>query len=260
MASNQQCKAFIAEIAPIIQKVAKERGYSICSTVIAQACVEDAYGTSILGKKYHNYFGMKCGSAWKGKSVNLRTKEEYTVGTLTSIRDNFRAYDSMEEGVRGYYDFISAKRYANLKTATTAQQYAERLKADGYATSSTYVNTLMNTVKKWNLEEWDNFDKQPVVDVKPIQPSKPTYDIGKTYKTKVALNVRKLPEGDKVLRSQMTPNGKQHSYDDGNGYGVLRKNTRVTCQGTDDRANGDIWIKIPSGWIAAYYRGKFYVE
>lgn len=162
MASNQECKNFIAEIAPIIQKVAKERGYSVCSTVIAQACIESAYGTSSLGYKYHNYFGMKCGSSWKGKSVNMRTKEEYSVGILTSIRDNFRAYDSMEEGVNGYYDFIQYKRYANLKTATTPQMYAERLKQDGYATSSTYVNTLMNTVHKWDLTKYDNNIQNPI--------------------------------------------------------------------------------------------------
>lgn len=157
MASSQDCKKFIAEIAPLMQKEAKERGYQICSTAIAQACIESAYGTSSLGWKYHNYFGMKCGSSWKGASVNMRTKEEYTPGTLTTIRDNFRAYPDMMSGVKGYYDFISSKRYSNLKTATTPQMYAERLKADGYATSSTYVNTLMNTVRKWDLTTWDNF-------------------------------------------------------------------------------------------------------
>ena len=105
---------------------------------------------------------MKCGSSWKGASVNMKTKEEYTVGTLTTIRDNFRAYPTMTEGVNGYYDFISTKRYANLKTATTPQMYAERLKADGYATSSSYVNTLMNTVRKWDLDKYDS--NNPVTD------------------------------------------------------------------------------------------------
>ena len=153
--SSAQAKEFINQIAPLIVAEGKKRGYKIFSTVIAQAIIESASGTSSLGYKYHNYFGMKCGSSWKGKSVNLRTKEEYTVGTLTSIRDNFRVYDSMAEGVAGYYDFISTKRYANLKSAQTAQEYAERLKADGYATSSTYVNTLVNTVKKYNLTKYD---------------------------------------------------------------------------------------------------------
>lgn len=153
--TSAQAKKFINEIAPLIQAEAKKRGYKICSTVIAQAIIESGV-TSTLAVKYHNYFGMKCGSAWRGKSVNLRTKEEYKVGTLTSIRDNFRAYDSMAEGVAGYYDFISTKRYANLKTASDYKEYAEFLKKDGYATSSTYVNTLVSTVRKYDLTKYDS--------------------------------------------------------------------------------------------------------
>ena len=153
--TSAQAKAFIDHIAPLIQAEAHRRGYPICSTVIAQAIIEGAAGTSSLAKYYHNHFGLKCGSKWKGPSVNLKTKEEYTPGTLTSIKDNFRVYPDDVAGVAGYYDFINTSRYANLKTATSAQQYAERLKADGYATSSSYVNTLMNTVNKYNLTQYD---------------------------------------------------------------------------------------------------------
>ena len=155
MATAEEVRAFIEKIAPLIQKESKERGYKVASPIIAQACIESAYGTSSLGYKYHNYFGMKCGSSWRGKSVNLKTKEEYTVGTLTTIRDNFRVYDSMEDGVKGYFDFISTKRYANLKEATSPMQYLEMIKADGYATSSTYVATNMNIVHKYLLDRYD---------------------------------------------------------------------------------------------------------
>ena len=155
MATQAQINNFISQIAPLIQKYAKLYGYKVCSTIIAQACCESNFGISSLGAKYHNYFGMKCGSSWKGKSVNLKTKEEYTVGVLTTIKDNFRAYDNMEDGVKGYFDFISMKRYANLKTATTPQKYAELLKTDGYATSSRYVNTLVTYVNKFNLAQFD---------------------------------------------------------------------------------------------------------
>lgn len=155
MATKQQQKDFISKIAPLMVKEAKKRGYKIVSTAIAQACIESAWGLSGLAK-FHNYFGLKCGSKWTGRSVNMKTKEEYTPGTLTTIRDNFRAYGSMEEGVRGYYDFISASRYANLKTATTPLQYAQRLKEDGYATSSSYANTLISTVSKWDLGNYDS--------------------------------------------------------------------------------------------------------
>lgn len=159
MATEKQINDFIKTIAPIIQEYAKKNGYKIASAIIAQACLESAYGLSGLSANYYNYFGLKCGSAWKGKSVNLSTKEEYTKGTLTNIKDNFRVFDNMAAGVAGYFEFISTTRYKNLKTAKTPQEYLERIKADGYATSSTYVANNMALIEKYNLTKYDDFSK-----------------------------------------------------------------------------------------------------
>lgn len=177
--TTAQAKSFIAMIAPLMQAEAKKRGYKVVSTAIAQAIIEGAAGTSALAKKYHNHFGLKCGSKWKGASVNMKTKEEYSVGTLTTIKDNFRAYPNDEEGVKGYYDFINTSRYANLKTASTPIEYAQRLKADGYATSSSYVNTLTSTVNKYDLQRYDNLYAyfEPVVN-EPLNLDKPTVKKG----------------------------------------------------------------------------------
>ena len=162
MASSAQAKAFINEIGYIIQEEAKARGYQVCSPIIAQACIESAFGTSQLSRApFFNFFGMKCGSSWKGRSVNMSTKEEYTPGQLTTIRDNFRAYESMEEGVKGYFDFISTNRYANLKGAATPKEYLELIKKDGYATSSSYVNTNMNCISRYDLERFDWNESAP---------------------------------------------------------------------------------------------------
>ena len=160
--SSAQAKDFINYIAPMIKEEGKARGYKIFSTVIAQAIVESAAGTSWISKEpYWNFFGMKCGTTWKGRNVNAQTKEEYTKGTLTTIKANFRAYDTDVEGVKGYYDFIKYKRFENLKTASDYKQYAEYLAADGYATSSTYTQTLINTVNKYNLTKWDEAVEAP---------------------------------------------------------------------------------------------------
>ena len=150
-------ETFIETIGPLIRKEAINRGYFVASPVIAQACLESNYGRSVLSARYFNYFGLKCGSSWKGKSVNLSTKEEYTTGVLTTIRDNFRVYNSAAEGVKGYYDFISAKRYSNLKSAKSPYDYLTLIKADGYATSSTYVTSNMNVITKYNLKRFDDF-------------------------------------------------------------------------------------------------------
>lgn len=163
MANMAQAKAFIKEIAPMIQLEAKNRGYKVCSPIIAQACIESNYGLSKLSQApFFNYFGMKCGSSWKGRSVNMATKEEYN-SQLVSIRDNFRCYDSMSDGVKGYFDFISTKRYANLKNASTAKEYLELIKKDGYATSSSYVGTNMNVINKFSLDtQYDDIVEKPV--------------------------------------------------------------------------------------------------
>jgi flagellum-specific peptidoglycan hydrolase FlgJ len=159
MSYSQEQIAFINALAPLVQAECIKRGYHVASPILAQASVESfkKQGLSQLASKYNNFFGMKCGDKWTGKSVNLSTKEEYTKGTLTPIEDNFRVYDSMEQGVKGYFDFINTRRYANLKTATTPIQYLERIKADGYATSSKYVNTNLERIQVMNLTRFDNF-------------------------------------------------------------------------------------------------------
>lgn len=167
MATAVEISTFIEQIAPLIQAEARRRGYKVASPIIAQACIESAFGTSSLGYKYHNYFGMKCGSSWNGKSVNLKTKEEYKVGVLTTIKDNFRVYDSMKDGVAGYFDFISTKRYENLKDARTSKEYLELIKADGYATSSTYVQTNMNVIIKYGLSKYDDLSSPPAKVITP---------------------------------------------------------------------------------------------
>ena len=148
-------KNFAINIAKYVRKYAPKYGIKVYSPIIAQAIHESGWGESSLAWKYHNYFGMKCGTAWTGKSVNLSTKEEYTAGTLTTIRDNFRVYDNMEQGVKGYFEFISKPRYANLKGVTSPRQYLQNIKNDGYATGSQYVDHTMAVVDIYSLTQFD---------------------------------------------------------------------------------------------------------
>ena len=146
---------FIGAVAPIVQKYAPQYGIKVCSPIIAQAILESAWGGSKLSAKYHNYFGLKCGSKWTGKSVNMKTTEEYTPGAKAVIRDNFRVYDSIEAGIKGYFEFIQLERYSNLRGITDPQKYLETIKAVGYATSSTYVSDLMKVIKAYDLTRYD---------------------------------------------------------------------------------------------------------
>lgn len=146
---------FVLDIANYVRKYAPQYGIKVYSPIIAQAIHESGWGESKLSAKYHNYFGLKCGTKWTGKSVNMKTQEEYSAGSLSTISANFRAYDSMEEGVKGYFEFIQLPRYANLKGVTSPRQYLQNIKNDGYATGSQYVNNTMNLVNLYNLTQFD---------------------------------------------------------------------------------------------------------
>ena len=147
--TNQE---FIDQIAVYVKKYAAIFGICVHSPIIAQAILESGWGKSKLAATYHNYFGLKCGTKWTGKSVNMNTQEEYEPGVLTTIADNFRVFDSMEEGVKGYFEFIQLSRYQNLKGITDPKTYLETIKADGYATSSAYVQNNMNLLNSTNLQ------------------------------------------------------------------------------------------------------------
>ena len=87
--------------------------------------------------------------------------------------------------------------------------------------------------------------------------STPSYQVGKVY-TLLAdhLRVRTGPGTGYATKAykNLTANAKAHAY----ANGTLEKGTRVTCKDVR-KVGSDIWIKTPSGWIAAYYGGKKYV-
>lgn len=150
---------FISLIWSNCELFADEYGIKCIPAIVGQAIIESNWGRSQLSAKYHNYFGLKCGAYWNGKSVNLKTKEEYKAGTFTTIKDNFRVYDSMKNGVKGYFDFINTKRYANLKGVEDARTYLKLISADGYATSTKYVDTVMSAVDNYVMK-WLEIDGQ----------------------------------------------------------------------------------------------------
>ena len=146
---------FMDSIAKYARKYAPQYGICIVSPAITQAILESGWGQSKLAAQYHNYFGLKCGTKWTGKSVNMATKEEYKPGVLTDIRDNFRVFDSMEDGVKGYFEFIKLERYHNLRGITDPKKYFETIIKDGYATSSTYVENCMALLDQYKLTQYD---------------------------------------------------------------------------------------------------------
>lgn len=170
MASTTQIATFIEQIAPCAQYAYKTLGKVKPSVCIGMACCECGYGTA-GSVKYYSYLGHKVGSGktalkyWNGGFVNLKTREEYTVGTHTTIVDAFRTYESMQQCVLNFYELLNTGLYSRVKADSDYVTQMRQIKACGYMTSSTEVNTVLSIIQKYNLTKYDFNSGTPVYPV-----------------------------------------------------------------------------------------------
>lgn len=168
MATEAQKIAFITELAPCAQEAYRKIGKVYPSICIGMGCVESAYGTSSIMRKHNAFFGQKVGTGktatkyWGGKFFTSKTKEEYTVGTHTVITSAFRAYDSMQQCVDNFYELLNTSLYKRVQAGVPYQTQMQQIKACGYMTSSTEVNSVITLIKKYNLTQYDNGVYVPV--------------------------------------------------------------------------------------------------
>ena len=146
---------FINSIAPYVQKWQKQYGFGVCSAIIAQACLESAFGQSDKAQ-YNNYFGLK----YKGNRVTCNsgkftsTSAEWKDGKYYPIITEWYAFADMDDGVQGYFQFIGSGKY-KVKGITDPEAYLQALKDGGYATSPNYVANNMRVVDTYGLRKYD---------------------------------------------------------------------------------------------------------
>jgi flagellum-specific peptidoglycan hydrolase FlgJ len=144
--------------APLAYEVTKGTGI-YAETLLAMAIVESQGkvngifypGAGLVARKANNYFGIKKGVNWKGKTISLPTP-----GDADKI-SVFRVYNSFEESAKDYINFLKRnKRYekAGVFTAPNYQEQIINIARAGYAESTNYANVITsvaNSVKK-NIE------------------------------------------------------------------------------------------------------------
>lgn len=171
--NNQQ---FIDTIAPYVQSWSRVFGFGVPSAIIAQACLESAYGTSKKAEHY-NYFGLK----YRNNRVTCYSEvftdtsyEQKPDGTYVPIITQWYGFSDMNTGVEGYFQFINTGNYSEAKQATTPRSYLQGLKNAGYATSQKYVDNCMAVVNKYNLTQYDGekpmYSNSPLVTYVDISP------------------------------------------------------------------------------------------
>lgn len=151
---------FIPTIAPLVVAENQRRGNPLFSSVvIAQAICESGWGQSTIMMKANAIFGIKATSNWKGKVYNANTQECYDGVSYTNITACFRAYDNLQESISDYFDLITKlERYRKATVAETPLECITAIKNGGYATSPTYINTIMSIINSNNLTQYDNVE------------------------------------------------------------------------------------------------------
>ena len=136
---------FFAEIANIARRLNSKIAPGI---VAAVATLESRAGASELAKRANNLFGIKAGGTWKGKTIEMQTREFYG-GKFVTVKSKFRAYANRFDSVRDYLSLMNTTRY---KAAQLAKDPAEQIKIiarSGYATDPGYIDKVLAVFKQF---------------------------------------------------------------------------------------------------------------
>jgi flagellar protein FlgJ len=134
-------------------KIAEKKLGVPFEVVIAQAALETGWGQKIIktsdGSSSHNLFNIKADARWNGDKVNKETLE-FEQGTMVKKVAPFRAYDSLNESVNDYIDFLSSSdRYQSaLQNNGNVEHFLHGLQQAGYATDPNYAKKILATLSK----------------------------------------------------------------------------------------------------------------
>jgi len=143
-----------------------ERAGVPASIKLAQGLLESNAGKSTLAKRANNHFGMKCGSAWKGKTYDKEDDDYDANGKL--IKSCFRVYRNAKASYIAHSEFLRDPnknyRYGFLFRLNPRdyKAWARGLKKAGYATSPTYATNLINTIETYELFQYDRISSVDV--------------------------------------------------------------------------------------------------
>ena len=150
---------FFAKIKDAVILDAKRSGI-LASLTAAQAFIESGSGNSGLTTKANALFGIK--GTYKGKYVEMKTQEWSAGKGYYTVIAKFRAYPSWEASISDHTDFLlSNSRYKNLIGVKDYRTVCQLIQKDGYASDPKYANTLINTIEKFKLYEWDVANSKP---------------------------------------------------------------------------------------------------
>lgn len=139
---------FVRKLLPAAEKAAAKLGLEPLA-LLAQAALETGWGQRMFknsqGDNSFNFFGIKAHNGWQGEVAVVDTVE-YRQGVAAREKAKFRAYDTPEQSLNDYADFIQNNpRYQQaLEAAANPKVYFQRLQAAGYATDPNYAQKILS--------------------------------------------------------------------------------------------------------------------
>ncbi len=150
--------AFVEALYPVASKAAEKLGVAP-EALIAQAAVETGWGQYVIhdskGNSSNNLFGIKANSHWKGDAATVDTIE-FDGTVARQQKAAFRSYESLEQGLSDYVDFIrDQQRYQGaVEQAADPKAYFNALQQAGYATDPQYADKIMSVL---NSDQFRNY-------------------------------------------------------------------------------------------------------
>ncbi|MFZ1257943.1 MAG: phage tail tip lysozyme [Candidatus Saccharimonas sp.] len=140
---TKSIQEFVDKYVDYAYQVGKERSIP-WEIILTEGGWESGWGASGLTVKANNFFGIKAGSSWTGKTITMPTKE-FVNGTYITVMAPFRAYDSPKDSFNDYADFIhNNSRYAEaLKYKNDPDGFIRAVAAAGYATDPNYAENII---------------------------------------------------------------------------------------------------------------------
>jgi flagellum-specific peptidoglycan hydrolase FlgJ len=139
---------YYKEMYPMALKAVSKLGLQIPpELLVTQWGFESGWGSKVSGN--NNFFGLKANKGYKGDSKEVAT-HEYEDGKKVNIKDKFRSYDSLDDAVDDYVDFIKNNpRYteAGVFDAKNSEEYMAALQKAGYATDPKYADKILKQEK-----------------------------------------------------------------------------------------------------------------
>ena len=135
---------FLARMTPVAMEVAADLGISH-KIVLAQTALESGWGKSV---RSNNLMGIKSHGKAGGADV---VTHEVIDGERVKITDSFRQYDTPEDSIRGYGQFLKEnhryKQFLQAGQSGNENTQLSALQSSGYATDPKYAQKLAAIIK-----------------------------------------------------------------------------------------------------------------